>query len=209
MGALEFSTMLRAILFLLLWSVAGITHAAPILVFGDSLSAGYALPQGTSWVSLLEKRLANENRDYKVINASISGETTVGGKNRLGAALAQHRPAIVVLELGINDALRGAKVETMRANLTAMIAVCRKYKARVLLVGMQLPPNYGSDYAGKFKQMYASLAQSQRVPLVPFLFEGFAADRGAFQPDGLHPKAEMQPRMLDLVWKQLQPMLKR
>ena len=195
-------------LILLLWSVAGITHAATILVFGDSLSAGYGLPQGAGWVNLLEQRLARENRDYKVVNASLTGETTTGGKTRLGAVLAQHKPAIVILELGSNDALRGARVETMRINLNAMIAICRKYKAQVLLVGMQLPPNYGNDYAGKFKEMYASLARSQRVPLVPFLVEGFAADRSAFQPDGLHPTASMQARMLDTVWRELRPLLK-
>ncbi len=209
MGAFEFSVMLRIFLYLLFWSVAGTTQAATILVFGDSLSAGYGLPQGTGWVGLLGQRLAREKRDYKVINASISGETTVGGRNRLGSALVQHKPRIVIIELGINDAVRGADITTIRTNLAAMIVDCRRRDSKVLLVGMQLPPNYGTDYAEKFRQMYASLAQSQRVPLVPFLLEGFAADPNAFQSDGVHPKAEMQPRILDLVWKQLRPMLKR
>jgi acyl-CoA thioesterase-1 len=210
MGALKFSAMLRIVLIVLLWGVAGITNATTtILVFGDSLSAGYGLPQSAGWVNLLQKRLDREKHDYKVANASLSGETTVGGKNRLGAALAQHQPSIVVLELGINDGARGANIAIIRANLTAMIADCRRHGAKVLLVGMRLPPNYGSDYAGKFQRMYAELARSQRVPLVPFLFEGFAADSGAFQSENMHPNAGAQPLMLDTVWKQLQPLLAR
>jgi acyl-CoA thioesterase-1 len=183
--------------------------ATTILVFGDSLAAGYGLAQSAGWVNLLQKRLEREKRDYKVANASLSGETTTGGKTRLGAALAQHQPSIVVLELGINDGMRGANIATIRANLTVMIEECRKHGAKVVLVGMRLPPNYGSDYAGKFQRMYAELARSQRVPLVPFLFEGFAADSGAFQPDNMHPNAGAQPLMLDTVWKELQPLLVR
>ncbi len=179
------------------------------MVFGDSLSSGYGLPQGAGWVDLLQQRLARENYDYKVINASLTGETTVSGKNRLGSALTRHQPKIVILELGGNDGLRGARIETIRANLAAMIADCRKREAKVLLVGMQLPPNYGSAYVEQFRALYSAVAKSQRVPLVPFLYEGFATDRGAFQPDGIHPNATVQMRMLDTVWKQLQPMLTR
>ena len=208
MGALEISAMLRIFLFVLWWNAAGVAYAAAsIMVFGDSLSAGYGLPQGAGWVDLLQQRLAREKYDYKVINASLTGETTVSGKNRLGGALTRHKPEIVILELGGNDGLRGAGIDTIRANLTAMIAACRRREARVLLVGMQLPPNYGSTYVEKFRSMYGSVAKSQRVTLVPSLLEGFAADRGAFQPDGIHPNAAAQPRMLDTVWKQLQPML--
>jgi acyl-CoA thioesterase-1 len=208
MGALEFSDMLRIVLFVLLWSAAVAVHAAAtILVFGDSLSSGYGLPQGAGWVDLLQQRLQRENYDYKVINASLTGETTAGGKNRLSRALAQYQPEIVILELGGNDGLRGTKIETIRANLSTMIAACRKRGARVLLAGMQLPPNYGSEYVGKFRQMYGAVAKSQRVPLVPFLLEGFAGDPGAFQADGYHPNVTVQPRMVDTVWKQLRPLL--
>lgn len=208
MGALEISAMLRIFLFILLWSIAGVTHAAAtILVFGDSLSSGYGLPQGAGWVDLLQQRLAREKYDYKVINASLTGETTVSGKKRLGGALTRHQPEIVILELGGNDGLRGAGIDAIRANLTAMIAACRQREARVLLVGMQLPPNYGSVYVEKFRTLYSAVARSQRVPLVPSLLEGFATDRGAFQPDGIHPNAAAQPRMLDNVWKQLHPLL--
>ncbi|HEV2008585.1 MAG TPA: arylesterase [Burkholderiales bacterium] len=202
--------MLRIFLFLLLWSAAGVTHAAAtIMVFGDSISAGYGLRQGTGWVDLLQRRLTSEKYDYKVINTSLSGETTLGGKNRIGRALAQHKPDIVILELGVNDGLRGASVEAIRANLAAMIADCRKRGAKVLLVGMQLPPNYGSDYTEKFRSAYSSIATSLRVPLVPFLLEGFAADPGAFLSDGVHPNASAQLRMLDTIWIQLRPMLSR
>jgi acyl-CoA thioesterase-1 len=200
--------MLRIFLFVVLWSVAGLTHAAAtILVFGDSVSAGYGLPLGAGWVDLLQQRLASGKYDYKVINASLTGETTTGGRNRIGAALTQHRPEIVVLELGANDGLRGAKIETIRSNLSVMIADCRRRGAKVLLLGMQLPPNYGSDYVEKFRVMFGAVAKSQRVPLVPFLLAGFADDRSAFQADGFHPNAIVQPRMLDTVWKQLQPLL--
>ena len=210
MGAPENSAMLRTILFILLFSAAGITHAAAtVLVFGDSISAGYGLPQATGWVDLLRERLARERYDYKVINASVSGETTVGGKGRLGAALAQHNPQIVVLELGANDGLRGANIKTISANLTAMIDECRRHGSKVLLVGMRLPPNYGNDYVEKFHGLFVAVAKAQRVPLAPFLFEGFAMDRASFQPDGIHPTGAVQSRMLDTVWQQLKPMLQQ
>ena len=178
-----------------------------ILVFGDSLSAGYGLPQGAGWVELLRHRLALEKYDYKVINASLTGETASGGRNRIGAALTQHKPGIVVLGLGANDGLRGTSAATIRANLTAVIATCRAQGASVLLVGMQLPPNYGSDYVEKFRDLYRAVARSQRVPLVPFLLEGFAAERDSFQADGFHPNAESQLRILDNVWKELRPLM--
>ena len=177
------------------------------MVFGDSISAGYGLPQGTGWVDLLQHRLQRENNNYKVINASLSGETTLGGKSRIGSLLAQHKPEIVVLELGANDGLRGAKIETIRSNLLSMIEESRQRGSKVLLVGMQLPPNYGSVYTGKFQELYSAIAKSQRVPLVPFMYEGFAADRSSFQPDGIHPNPAAQRHMLDTVWKHLYPML--
>ena len=199
---------LRIFLFLLLLSAAGITHAAAtILVFGDSISAGYGLPRDQGWVDLLRARLVREHADYMVVNASVTGETTVGGKTHLGAALNRHQPQIVILELGGNDGLRGTRVETIRANLTAMIAACRKHGSRVLLVGMRVPPNYGSDYEHKFRLVYETTAKTQRVPLVPFLFEGFAADRTMFQSDGIHPTIDAQEKMLDNIWPRLRPLL--
>jgi len=200
--------MLRIFLFVLLFSAAGITHAAAtILVFGDSISAGYGLPRDQGWVDLLRARLVREHADYMVVNASVTGETTVGGKTHLGAALNRHQPQIVILELGGNDGLRGTRVETIRANLTAMIAACRKHGSRVLLVGMRVPPNYGSDYEHKFRLVYETTAKTQRVPLVPFLFEGFAADRAMFQSDGIHPTIDAQEKMLDNIWPRLRPLL--
>ncbi len=189
---------------------AGLTHAAAtILVFGDSISAGYGLPRDQSWVDLMRARLRAERPDYKVVNASVTGETTEGGKRRLRATLEQHRPRIVVLELGGNDGLRGARIETIRANLAAMIAECRKFDSEVLLVGMNLPPNYGSDYGEKFRLVFETLAKKQRVAVVPFLFEGFATDRTMFQPDGIHPVTAAQAKMLDNIWPVLRPLILR
>lgn len=202
--------MLKKILFIVLAGAACVASAAQtqtILVFGDSVSAAYGLPRGQGWVDLLQARLAREHADYKVVNASVSGETTDGGRRRLPAALTEHRPQITILELGGNDGLRGGRIETMRANLAAMIAECQKHGSRILLVGMNLPPNYGSDYGEKFRAVYADLARSRRVALVPFLFEGFGSDSGMFQADGIHPVLAAQAKMLDNVWPALQPLL--
>jgi acyl-CoA thioesterase I len=202
------SAIFRFFLVLLVSGAVAVSHAAgTILVFGDSLSAGYGLARNQGWVDLLRARLAQEHADYKVVNASVSGETTEGGKRRLGATLAEHRPQIVILELGANDALRGARIETIRGNLAAMIEECRKRGSQVLLVGMNVPPNYGSDYTEKFRSLFETLAKTQRVPLVPFLFEGFATERTMFQPDGIHPAREAQARMLETVWPYLRPLL--
>ena len=200
--------MLRIFLILVLSGAAAFAHAAStILVFGDSVSAGYGLPRDQNWVDLLRARLTREHADYTVVNASVTGETTTGGNLRIAATLNQHQPQIVILELGGNDGLRGTRVDAIRANLAAIIAECRRHQSRVLLVGMNVPPNYGSDYTEKFRQVFATVAQAQHVPLVPFLFEGFAADRTMFQPDGIHPVAAAQPKMLDNVWPQLRPLL--
>jgi acyl-CoA thioesterase-1 len=183
--------------------------AATILVFGDSLSAGYGLPLEQGWVRLLEQRLRVEKLDYKVVNASISGETTLGGRNRIDTALRSHRPAVVILELGANDGLRGASPETIRGNLEAISDVCRRAKVRVLLVGIRLPPNYGLSYAEKFQAVFRDVSRSRKLPLVPFLFDGFSDNRDLFQADGIHPSAAAQPLMLDNVWKELRPLLNR
>ncbi len=179
-----------------------------MLIFGDSLSAGYGLPQEAAWPHLLEQRLRAVRGDYKVANASISGETTLGGSRRIGAALKTHRPSIVVLALGANDGLRGHSLAAMRENLAAIVDASRKADARVLLVGMRLPPNYGKDYTEKFHAVFLELAERKRIPLVPFLLEGFAENRDWFQADGLHPTAQAQPVMRDTVWKGLQPLLR-
>jgi acyl-CoA thioesterase-1 len=179
-----------------------------ILVLGDSLSAEYGLPRGTGWVNLLSERLRASGADYTVVNSSISGETTSGGRTRLPQLLKQHRPAIVVLELGANDGLRGLPLATMHDNLTAMIDASRAYGARVLLVGLRVPPNYGRDYSERFHATFSALAKSQRVALVPFLLDGFAEGLDLFQADRIHPNERAQPVMVNNVWPHLQPLLK-
>jgi acyl-CoA thioesterase-1 len=179
-----------------------------ILVWGDSLSAGYGLPQGTGWVDLLQQKLAAEKRNYRVVNASISGETTLGGRNRLDVALRTHRPRAVIIALGANDGLRGQSIDSMVENLSAMARSARSAGARVLLVGMRIPPNYGPQYTQKFHAAFADVAKAQKVPLVPFLLEGFAERRELFQSDGIHPTQAAQPLMLETVWRKLEPLLR-
>jgi acyl-CoA thioesterase-1 len=183
--------------------------AATILIVGDSLSAGYGMRQEDSWPALLARRLQDKKLDFTVANASTSGETTSGGRNRFDTALRQHRPKVVVLALGANDGLRGLPVTGMRDNLATMIKSARDAGASVLLVGMRMPPNYGPDYTRKFHQVYTELAHTYKAPLVPFLFEGFADKREYFQADGIHPGPAAQPLMLDNVWAGLQPLLRR
>ncbi len=192
--------------FLLLSFAAQATDT--ILVVGDSISAGYGLAQGQSWPSLLEKRLREQRLDYSVVNASISGDTTAGGRSRIGAALDRARPTVVIIALGGNDGLRGLPIAALRDNLHAMIEAARARKARVVLAGMKLPPNYGPDYTQAFEQSYAELARRHKAALVPFLLDGVAEKRELFQPDGIHPVAEAQPQILDNVWKVLKPQLK-
>ena len=181
-----------------------------VLVVGDSLSAEYGLKRGTGWVPLLERRLAADKLPAKVVNASISGDTSSGGRSRLPTLLAQHHPAVVVLELGSNDALRGLPLEMTRANLDQMARAARQAGARVLLVGMQMPPNYGADYAGRFAAIYQRVAQANQAALVPFLLAGVAdaADPAPlFQADRLHPNESAQARMLDNVWPELKKLV--
>ncbi len=178
-----------------------------ILVLGDSLSAEYGLPRGAGWVQLLAERLRENRLNYTVVNSSISGETTSGGRTRLPALLGQHTPAVVVLELGANDGLRGLPLNAMRDNLAAMIKSSQAAGAAVLLVGVRVPPNYGRDYSEKFFQSFADLSRELRVPLVPFLLYGFAESLEWFQPDRIHPNSNAQARMLDNVWPHLRPLL--
>ena len=198
------------ILFLVLIFLASAVQAGQtLLVLGDSLSAGYGIRQDEAWPSLLAQRLQAQRYPYSVANASISGETSQGGAARLGEALSRHKPAIVIIELGANDGLRGLDLAQLRHNLDTMIRMSRAAGAEVLLIGMELPPNYGNDYAHGFASTYGELARKHRVALLPFLFAGFALEREAFQADGLHPTAATQPRLLDNVWRALLPLLRK
>ncbi|MFO1313873.1 MAG: arylesterase [Burkholderiales bacterium] len=187
----------------------GQAPAPVLLVVGDSVSAGYGLSNGEGWVQLLSSRLQSEGYRYRVVNASISGDTTAGGRARLPALLAQHKPAIVIVELGGNDALRGGKLATTRENLDAMVAASQSAGAKVLVLGMEVPPNYGPAYAREFKEVFASVAAARKVPLVPSLFAGFGEDLAYFQSDRIHPTAQAQSRLLDNVWPRLKPLLRK
>lgn len=182
-----------------------------ILVLGDSLSAEYGLPRGTGWVALLEKRLAQEEIAATVVNASVSGETTSGGRSRLAALLTQHQPSQVVIELGGNDALRGLPLKNTEENLTWMVQTAQKSGAKVLLVGMQVPPNYGTDYANRFAATFTTVAKARKVGVVPFFLKGVADRANAlelFQPDRIHPTAAAHPIILGNMWPEIQKLLK-
>ena len=182
-----------------------------VLVVGDSLSAEYGLKRGEGWVALLEQRLAQEKIAAKVVNTSVSGDTTAGGRSRLPALLGQHRPTHVVIELGGNDALRGLPLANTEDNLRSMVEAAQKSGAKVLLVGMQVPPNYGSDYTRRFEAVFGKVAQERKAALVPFLLKGVADGPDAtalFQPDRIHPRAEAHPKMLDNVWPELKKLLR-
>jgi acyl-CoA thioesterase-1 len=179
-----------------------------ILVVGDSLSAAYGIPRDRGWVTLLEERLKREQLDYNVVNASISGETSGGGRARFRALLERHQPGLLILELGGNDGLRGMPVAQIRSNLTAMIQAAQARGARVVLVGMRMPPNYGEVYAQSFEALFRELARTHRTALVPFLLEDFADKPEYFLPDRIHPTEAAQPLMLDRIWPVLRPLLK-
>jgi acyl-CoA thioesterase-1 len=179
-----------------------------ILVLGDSVSAAFGIPAARGWVALLAQRLKQERLDYSVVNASISGETTAGGLARLAPALEKTKPAVVIVELGGNDGLRGMPVAQMKKNLGTIAEQSQRSGARVLIVGMQIPPNYGAKYAGEFESAFAEVAKAHGAAVVPFLFEGFGGKRDLFQGDGIHPTAEAQPLMLESVWKRLRPLLR-
>jgi acyl-CoA thioesterase I len=190
---------------------AGAATGTPVLlVVGDSLSAEYGLKRGTGWVPLLQQRLAQQKIGMQVVNASISGDTSAGGLSRLPPLLAQHRPAVVVLELGSNDALRGLPLSMTETNLAQLVDLSRQAGARVLLVGMQVPPNYGSDYAKRFADLFPNIARRHQAALAPFLLAGIADapdPLAQFQADRLHPNEQAQPRMLDNVWPELKKLL--
>lgn len=180
-----------------------------ILVLGDSISAGYGLAANEGWVSLLQNRLKAQGYGYRVVNASVTGETTTGGLARLPRALSLHRPAIVVIELGGNDGLRGLPLDTSRANLQKMIDLSRKAGAAVLLLGMKIPPNYGPRYASEFERLYADLARRNKLAFEPFFLDKIALADGMMQEDGIHPTAKAQPIMLETLWPLLTPLLRR
>lgn len=181
--------------------------AAPVLVLGDSLAAGYGIDPAQGWVSLLQQRLDQQGYELQVINASISGETTGGGLSRLPALLAQYEPRLVMLELGANDGLRGTPLPVIRDTLTQLVQASRNAGAEVLLIGNRLPSNYGVRYTDGFFALFAEVAQAHRVALVPFLLDGVALDWDLMQSDGLHPNEQAQMRLLETVWKDLQPLL--
>jgi acyl-CoA thioesterase-1 len=191
-------------------TASGSAYSAPktVLVVGDSLSAEYGLTRGSGWVALLEQRLKAQKIDARIVNASISGETTSGGRTRLPALLQQHKPNLVVLELGANDGLRGLPVNAAEDNLRTMIALAQKNQAKVLLVGMRMPPNYGRAYTERFAGMYKELSGELKVPLVPFMLEGVAQEPANFQADRLHPLATAHPTILNNIWPQFAPLIK-
>ena len=197
------------LLWLVIWPGLARAEAPVILVFGVSLSAGYGLPAEQGWVSLLQRRLAERGFPHQVVNASISGDTTSGGLSRLPAALERHRPALVILELGANDGLRGQPPMAMASNLARMVELSQQAGAQVLLAEMRIPPNYGLLYAQKFQATFGELAKRYDIPLIPFLLEGVAGNPALIQDDGLHPRAEAQARILDNVWPTLEPLLAR
>lgn len=184
-------------------------YSAPktVLVLGDSLSAEYGIARGTGWVALLEKRIKEHNLDARVVNASISGDTTSGGVNRFTKLLQEQKPNIVVIELGANDGLRGLPVKNASENIRKLISDSKLAKAKVLLVGMRVPPNYGPSYSADFDAMYPKIARETKVPLVPFLLDGVAEKSENFQADQLHPLATAHPQILNNVWPYLLPIL--
>jgi acyl-CoA thioesterase-1 len=204
------SVLLRAATAALLLALAPPAAAQrTLLVFGDSLSAAYGIAPTQGWVSLLGERIAKQGLPWKVVNASVSGETTAGGLRRLPEDLQRHKPDAVVIELGANDALRGQPIAGIRANLEEMIRLVRRARAQPVLVGIMIPPNYGIDYAAQFREVYPMLAKQYELPLVPFLLKGLVERPDNFQADQLHPTAAAQPLVLDNVWPTLEPLLRK
>ncbi len=201
------SVMLNRILLLLLLVLPNMAVANIILIVGDSLSAAYGIPVEKGWVSLLQERLDTHGYRYQIINASISGDTTANARARLTRALASHAPAVVLLTLGGNDGLRGLSLAAMKSNLDAMISSVQEADAQVLLIGVQLPPNYGPRYTEKFQDIYHELARERDITLLPSLVDGIGTEQDLMQADGIHPNATAQPLIRDRVWEALVPLL--
>jgi acyl-CoA thioesterase-1 len=203
-------TRLFVLVMLVVASVSAKAETPVILVFGDSISAGYGLARvEQGWAALLQTRLKDQEYGYQVVNASVSGETTAGGLARLPRALMLHQPRIVILELGGNDGLRALPIAQMRANLAGMVDLAAAAGAKVLLLGMRMPPNYGPDFTEQFRLCYSDLARDKKLPLVPFLLNGVALLPALMQADGVHPNELGQPKLLDNVWPSLKPLLHR
>jgi acyl-CoA thioesterase-1 len=200
-------TLIGCWVLLMLPPLAAASGQGTILVLGDSISAAYGIQRESGWVNLLQKRLDQRDRAWQVINASISGETTGGGLARLPATLSEHDPDVVIIELGGNDALRGYPVTRIRSNLTELVRLAKDGAHRVLLVGMQIPPNYGPRYTRDFRDLFADVAQAEQVDLVPFFLENVALRPELMQSDGIHPTAAAQPLLLEEVWPHLEPLL--
>lgn len=201
------SRLVIACLLLLSFNTNANAENCKILVFGDSLSAAYGISTEQGWVSLMNTRLQENQYSCEVVNASISGETTAGGKTRLPKAIEKHQPTLVILELGANDGLRGLALKNMQDNLQSMIDMTNERNVVILLVGMQIPPNYGFSYAKRFTETYKTLADENDIALVPFMLNGFALDRGMFLSDGIHPNEQAQYLILDTIWQELEPLL--
>lgn len=218
-GRVQWAISLAALVSALAWTAAVHAQAAPaaaakpaaqartVLVMGDSLSAGYGLAAAEGWVALTADRIAKSKPGWRVVNASISGETTAGGAARIVDAVTRHKPAVVVIELGANDGLRGLPLRDTKVNLARMIGASKSVGAKVLLIGMRIPPNYGPEYTQGFERNYTALAKQFDVALLPFLLQPIATDRSNFQNDNLHPVAGAQPKLRDHVWTALEPLL--
>lgn len=191
------------------WSLPAFATTPKILIYGDSLSAAYGIPQQQGWAALLKEKLAQDKLTYEVINASISGETTDSGLTRLASTIKQVKPSFIILELGANDGLRGLPINNMRNNLNAMIQLCKKSGIKVLLIGMRIPPNYGVKYTEAFSQTYVQLAKQHKVALVPFMLQSVAARPELIQSDGLHPNTLGQAIILENIWPELRTLLKK
>ncbi len=209
------ATSMRQLFFICILFVSAIAHAQPnahektILVLGDSLSAAYGINEEQGWVALLQKRLEEKGHAYRVVNASISGETTAGGASRADKLLAAHNPSLVIIELGANDGLRGLSIKAMKENLSSIITSAQQAQTDTILIGMKLPPNYGVAYTSMFERAYTDIATQLTVPLIPFFFANLQDDRHHFQSDDLHPTAAAQPLLLDTVWPQIEQNLTR
>jgi len=200
--------MLKRLLIIIVLLISCTTHAAPtIVVLGDSLSASYGIDHNDGWVALLAQRLKKTNKTFQVINASISGETSAGGLQRINDIIKQHRPSILIIELGANDGLRGLPLKQLHSNLTQIIQHSQNNNISILLIGMRLPNNYGAGYSDRFSAVFQKLAEQNKLPLVPFLLAGLENNRAMFQKDGLHPIAAAQPVILNNVWPQLKLLL--
>jgi len=201
--------MIKLVCTALLFTVTAAAQAATLLVFGDSLSSAYGIGPREGWVTLMEERLKQKKFDYNVVNASISGETTSGGATRIDEALARTKPGLVIVALGGNDGLRGLPATQTQANLGRIVEAAKRSGARVLLVGIRMPPNYGAQYVREFDAIYTGVARRHKIPLVPFMLQGVWGQLDMMQPDNIHPTAAAQPVILETVWKGLQPLLKR